>query len=64
MHPVKSLYTHAHKCVGHADVEDYSLDEQMVAGLAGSLPVSVQMYKDLQFYFGISLMVEQQTLTL
>ena len=46
MHPVKSLYTHAHKCVGHADVEDYSLDEQMVAGLAGSLPVSVQVYKD------------------
>lgn len=61
MHPVKSLYTHAHKCVGHADVEDYSLDEQMVAGLAGSLPVSVQMYKDL---FRVRLMVGQQTLTL
>ena len=35
-----------HKCLDQADVADYSLDEQMVARWAGSIPASVCGYRD------------------
>ena len=41
-----SLYIHMHKCLDQADVADYSLDEQMVARWAGSIPASVCGYRD------------------
>ena len=39
-----SLYTHAHKCVGHADIVEDSIIPVVV--LVGSIPTSVQLYKD------------------
>ena len=42
-----SLYTHAHKCAGHADIVEDSIIPVVV--LVGSIPMSVQLYKDWEY---------------